>query len=63
MNLIAATDERDDARDIAAFDVTGHRDVQICDTRLVEFVGNHRLALMPFPVRVGVDVSPFTMFS
>src|SRR5438034_11102916 len=48
MNLVAATDERDDAGNIAAFDVAGHRHVQICDSCLVEFVGSHRRTLMPF---------------
>jgi hypothetical protein len=32
--------------------VAGHRHVQICDSGLVEFVGSHRLTLMPFSVRV-----------
>jgi hypothetical protein len=46
MNLVAATDERDNAGNVAAFDVAGHRRVQICHSRPVKLVAGHGRTLM-----------------
>jgi hypothetical protein len=46
-DLAAATDERNDAGNIAAFDITGHRRVQICESCLIELVGGQGCILKP----------------
>ena len=52
MNLVAASDERDDAGNITTFDVAAHRRVQIGDASLVRFVECHHRTIVPFSVRV-----------